>query len=168
VSSTTTCATGQHKISWNHTGPAGPAGPAGLPGPKGDTGPQGPPGVTDGYTSSSPDASNIGFSGLTTVGTLKLPAGSFLVTATATASIIQGEPADNIFCVLADGAGNRIDYTGVTTDTNIIGDGTADVAMTAATTVGLTMTLQCQDALTDAYMANINFTAIPVAAIING
>src|SRR3984957_18591883 len=47
VGSTTTCATGSHKIQWNQTGPAGPAGPKGATGaigPKGATGPAGPTG----------------------------------------------------------------------------------------------------------------------------
>lgn len=64
VNSTTTCATGTHKIQWNQIGPvgpvgphgpagsqgvAGPAGPQGPTGPKGPTGPQGPPGLAIGY-----------------------------------------------------------------------------------------------------------------------
>jgi Phage Tail Collar Domain/Collagen triple helix repeat (20 copies) len=47
VGSTTTCATGSHKIQWNQTGPAGPAGPKGATGaigPKGATGDAGPMG----------------------------------------------------------------------------------------------------------------------------
>jgi len=47
VGSTTTCATGSHKIQWNQTGPAGPAGPKGASGaigPKGATGDAGPMG----------------------------------------------------------------------------------------------------------------------------
>ena len=73
VNSTTTCASGYHKIQWNQTGPvgpagpkgstgatgatgqtgpqgvAGPAGPQGPTGPKGPTGPQGSPGLAIGY-----------------------------------------------------------------------------------------------------------------------
>jgi hypothetical protein len=61
VSSTTTCATGTHKIQWNQIGPVGPRGPAGPQGvagptgpqgptgPKGPAGPQGPPGLAIGY-----------------------------------------------------------------------------------------------------------------------
>src|SRR5580693_6424506 len=47
VGSTTTCATGSHKIQWNQTGPTGPAGPKGATGaigPKGATGDAGPMG----------------------------------------------------------------------------------------------------------------------------
>ena len=59
VSSTTTCATGNHKIQWNQVGPvgpqgpvgpAGPAGPKGSAGPTGPIGPQGPAGLAIGYT----------------------------------------------------------------------------------------------------------------------
>jgi hypothetical protein len=43
VGSTTTCATGSHKIQWNQTGPTGPAGPKGA---TGATGPAGAKGAT--------------------------------------------------------------------------------------------------------------------------
>jgi hypothetical protein len=52
VGSTTTCATGSHKIQWNQTGPTGPAGPKGATGAtgpagaKGATGAIGPKGAT--------------------------------------------------------------------------------------------------------------------------
>lgn len=38
VSSTTTCASGTHKIQWNEVGPTGPRGATGAQGPKGATG----------------------------------------------------------------------------------------------------------------------------------
>lgn len=46
VGSTTTCATGSHKIQWNQTGPAGPKGATGPAGVKGATGAIGPKGAT--------------------------------------------------------------------------------------------------------------------------
>jgi|HubBroStandDraft_6_1064221.scaffolds.fasta_scaffold01998_8 hypothetical protein len=55
VSSTTTCASGTHKIQWNQAGPAGPAGPKGATGAtgpqgiQGTEGPQGPPGLGFAY-----------------------------------------------------------------------------------------------------------------------
>ena len=71
VTSTTTCATGSHKIQWNEEGPTGPAGakgatgatgPAGAKGatgatgPAGATGPQGPAGIAVGYSAFTSDA----------------------------------------------------------------------------------------------------------------
>ncbi len=46
VSSTTTCASGSHKIQWNQTGPAGPRGVTGATGKTGATGPAGAKGAT--------------------------------------------------------------------------------------------------------------------------
>src|ERR1700722_12873591 len=45
VGSTTTCATGSHKIQWNQTGPAGPTGPKGATGATGPAGAKGSTGA---------------------------------------------------------------------------------------------------------------------------
>jgi hypothetical protein len=45
VGSTTTCATGSHKLQWNQTGRAGPKGATGATGPAGVKGATGPAGA---------------------------------------------------------------------------------------------------------------------------
>ncbi len=89
----TNCPSGSTAIKWNQIGPAGPAGPAGPPGPqgpKGDTGPQGPqglPGVSQAYTylrtyqAAGPEVPPAG-SFPQSMGSLSLPAGAYLVSAT--------------------------------------------------------------------------------------
>lgn len=93
----TTCPSGTTAIKWNQTGPAGPAGPPGPPGPqgpKGDTGAQGPPGptgqpgISQAYTylrqydpSLGPEVPPAG-SFPQSMGSLSLPAGGYLVSAT--------------------------------------------------------------------------------------
>jgi hypothetical protein len=98
VGKATVCGTGKHKISWNNTGPRGPQGPAG---------------VVHGYIDNSGGASLT--NGLTTVGTLPLPVGRFLVTAKVDA--LLGSPNhgnDVVSCDLVDSNGNTLDTTGVT------------------------------------------------------
>ena len=85
------CARHDRRLTWNITGPAGgagsagprgstgPRGPAGASGPQGIRGAQGVPGPTHAYSvrgSNTP----LGTSG-TTVATLNLPIGSYVVTA---------------------------------------------------------------------------------------
>jgi hypothetical protein len=88
----TNCPSGTTAIKWNQTGPAGPAGPAGPvgpQGPQGNTGPQGPPGpsgVSQGYTylrtyGIGPEVPPVG-SFPQSMGSLSLPAGAYLVSAT--------------------------------------------------------------------------------------
>jgi Collagen triple helix repeat (20 copies) len=61
VSSTTTCATGSHKIQWNEEGPTGPTGPKGATGPAGAkgatgaTGPAGPAGAKGATGATGPE-----------------------------------------------------------------------------------------------------------------
>jgi hypothetical protein len=61
VNSTTTCATGTHKIQWNQTGPRGPVGPAGPQGVAGPTGPQGSSGLQGPAGPQGPPGLSIGF-----------------------------------------------------------------------------------------------------------
>jgi hypothetical protein len=51
VGKTTSCKTGEHKISWNEVGQRGPQGP---PGQQGPPGPQGPPGMSFGNFANNP------------------------------------------------------------------------------------------------------------------
>jgi hypothetical protein len=70
VGSTTTCASGSHKIQWNEEGPTGPTGPKGATGPAGAkgatgaTGPAGPAGAK-GATGATGPAGPAGAKGAT-------------------------------------------------------------------------------------------------------
>jgi Phage Tail Collar Domain/Collagen triple helix repeat (20 copies) len=63
VGSTTTCATGSHKIQWNQTGPTGPAGPKGATGATGPSGAKGAAGAI-GPKGAMGDAGPIGPKGV--------------------------------------------------------------------------------------------------------
>jgi hypothetical protein len=99
VGKATTCGTGQHKISWNNAGPRGPQGPAG---------------VTNGFIDNSSGAS-LTNTGLTTVGTLPLQAGKFLITAKVDALLPSPNHGNDVVsCDLTDSNGSTLDTTGVT------------------------------------------------------
>jgi hypothetical protein len=98
----TACPSGDTAIKWNQKGPAGPAGPPGsqgATGPQGPQGAQGPPGpkgdpgpsgISQAYTylriPSSPLEIPPAGAGAQSMGTLNLPAGSYLAEATLTVS----------------------------------------------------------------------------------
>jgi len=66
-------------------GSAGSQGPAGAPGPAGPAGSAGPEGPSDGYVTTAAGGPSLGSFGTpTTLATLTLPAGSYLVTGQAT------------------------------------------------------------------------------------
>jgi len=88
----TTCPSGTTAIKWNQKGPAGPPGPQGSQGASGPQGPQGPPGsqgpsgISQGYTylrtyETGPEVPPAG-SFPQSLGSLSLPAGAYLVSAT--------------------------------------------------------------------------------------
>lgn len=85
--STTQCSANESPVFWNQAGPQGPVGPQGLAGPQGETGPQGPAGSPGSlpaaaFAVASSPLSYIG-SEYTQVMTKDLPAGNWVVTATA-------------------------------------------------------------------------------------
>jgi len=104
VSSTTTCPTGETKISWNATGPqgangaqgaqgatgpqgpAGPQGATGAQGPQGATGPAGPPGATLGLVDYRYSNAPINVTTTSTVvaAAVATSSGDWVVNATAT------------------------------------------------------------------------------------
>jgi hypothetical protein len=55
VGSTTSCASGSHKIQWNQTGPAGPAGAKGATGATGPAGPKGATGLKGATGAAGPE-----------------------------------------------------------------------------------------------------------------
>jgi hypothetical protein len=166
----TRCPSGTTAVKWNQKGPAGPIGqpgPPGLQGPPGQQGPQGPPGVVTGYASSFGSNVALGAGGFTPVDTLALPAGSFLVTAKTAPNSDVLTANDIVTCALTDGSGAVIDQS----FTFMSGFGVAanfdiqTVALAGFTTTGGTITLECEDILSQAQTRASVITAVPVDSV---
>jgi hypothetical protein len=94
------CTGSQKLLTWNQRGPQGYAGPQGAPGPQGPAGADGPqgaqgqpgaagpqgqqgtPGPSDAYVKRASDLVLIGLYTVTTVTSLNVPAGKYVITAT--------------------------------------------------------------------------------------
>jgi hypothetical protein len=153
VGKATACGTGQHKISWNNTGPRGPQGPAG---------------VVNGFIDNSSGASLT--NGLTTVGTLPLRAGKFLITAKVDA--LLGSPNngnDVVSCDLVDSNGNTLDTTGVTLIPGLSNSAGYGMTLLGATTLTASGHVQvlCANGTGSggADAISVVITAVPVAKV---
>ena len=90
-------------------GPAGPAGPGGPAGPQGPPGPAGPAGIVPGYHVANGGLVDVPTSATTTIQTLNVPAGSYLIFGSA--EINNNGAATNsgsITCTLAAGATSQV------------------------------------------------------------
>jgi len=154
VSASTHCATGQHKIFWNQTGPRGP---------------KGPPGPVAAFEKQVVVNVLLNSSSETTVAGLSLPAGKFVISAASLAGFSGTAPAvDGVQCdILSPEGGNAV----AATDVNLNQDageavGNADVALTTAfATGGGTMIFECMDSTDQASMSNTTLTAIRVNSL---
>jgi hypothetical protein len=160
VSASTRCAAGQHKISWNQTGPRGP---------RGLTGPKGPPGPVAGFEKQVVVNVLLNSSSETTVASLNLPAGKFIISAASLAGFSGTAPAvDGVQCdILSPEGGNAVAATQVNLNQDS-GEavGNADVALTTAfTTAGGTMIFECMDSTDQASMSNTTLTAVQVKSL---
>src|SRR5215218_4189265 len=72
------CTSKEAALDWNQQGPKGDPGTPGAPGAKGDTGAKGEPGASDGYIT-TPESVIV--AGGTSVASLYLPAGSYMLSA---------------------------------------------------------------------------------------
>jgi hypothetical protein len=129
VSAAAHCGSGQHKISWNSTGPAGP---------KGATGRQGPAGDVAGYYTST--TNHLTLSGtLVSYLTLNLPAGNWIVqSANEIASTASGMQAD--LCEI-DQNGSDVTYRDAQVSPPSIT--VESIPNVAAISGGGTITLEC-------------------------
>jgi hypothetical protein len=167
VSNTAKCGTGQHKISWNSVGPRGLTGGRG---PAGKRGAQGPAGLVRGYIDNSGGA-DLTNSSLTTVGTLPLPAGKFLITAKVDAAIGSSNNGDDVVsCDLTDSNGNTLDTTGVTLIPGLDDAAGWGMTMLGATTLTATGSVQvlCANGTGPGggSAGSVVITAVPVAKIV--
>jgi hypothetical protein len=72
----TKCNQNETQLTWNVTGPVGPIGPQGPTGPEGPVGPAGP---SHAYATSGGGAVHLGFAPASTLLTLAVPAGSYII-----------------------------------------------------------------------------------------
>jgi len=176
VAKLTKCASGQYKISWNKLGPQGQPGTPGSPGTPGPPGPPGPPGApgqpgTPGAPGApgAPGPAGVvnGFAtdqgttplstSATTVASLSLPAGKYILNASATLEVLQGV-GDEVQCHLADSSSAIASVQDQVT-------GLSSLSLTGASSVGGTVSMKCSDSAGGAVIDSANLTAIPVAAL---
>jgi hypothetical protein len=142
VSKSAACRTGQHKISWNSSGPQGPAG------------------VVAGYHAVA-HGGTISTS-TTTVTSLALPAGNFIVNASVYLDISssEGDTTNVADCRLTDGSGAVLDYAAATVV--LTGNtGAATLYLTGATSTGGATQVLCTSGSPDD-LDTASITAIPV------
>jgi hypothetical protein len=156
VGKATNCGTGKHKISWNNAGP------------QGSRGQRGPAGVVTGFIDTSDATQQL--NGIPdTVATLPLPAGKYLVTAKADASLGTTDSSpDTVSCNLIDSNDNFLDST--IASLNPGQNFTATEALTLLGATQLTtrgkVLLQCEDETGNAgSVDSVVITAVPVMKI---
>ena len=158
-----TCPSGSTHVTWNQkgqtgpqgpvgphgpTGPQGPAGPQGTTGPQGPVGPQGPRGPSAGFTASTDDVALTNGTSDTSVVSLTLPAGSYIVQAKLVPFINSG--VDSMHCDLLGTGGTVLDQNFATlnaiTDSfgSTFGDTTIGL-LAPLTTSGGTISVGCED-----------------------
>lgn len=172
------CRKGDKKLSWNIRGPqgprgftgatgatghaglggpagaTGPGGPAGATGPVGPVGPAGPAGVTNGYTEYRDGAIYLNPTSLTTVVSLTVPAGSYIVIyhGLAIQSGNGGTFSDAVECVLQDPSGSPVDV-GWTSLNDVdeyskLGGSYHEIPLLGSVTTGGTITVKCRSKAT--------------------
>ena len=142
MSKSAACRAGHHKISWNNVGPQGPAG------------------VVTGYSAVA-HGGTISTS-TTTVTSLTLPAGSFIVNASIYLDISssEAETTNVADCRLTDGSGAVLDTSAATVV--LTGNtGAATLSLTGATSTGGTTQVLCTSGSSD-NLDTASITAIPV------
>jgi hypothetical protein len=112
--------------------------------------------VVNGFAASHGSAP-LSTSGTTTVVSLSLPAGKYILNATATLNVFAGT-GDEVNCHLADSSS-------AISSVSVQVPGLSSISLTGASSVGGTVSLQCADTVGGAVSDSANLTAIPVAAL---
>lgn len=172
--SVTTCSKSQTELDWNVQGPAGPQGPqgpAGVEGPAGPVGPQGlqgvqgpagPSGLSHGYAAAGGFV-NYGTSPVK-IGSLSLPAGTYLVWGTGTVS--DSNLGTGHDCLLVSG-GTTLQEEKVTTTTGPYAATAVAFSAPLTLSAGGSVEVDCSSA-TDNSMsaaATISLTAVALDAL---
>lgn len=138
------CKKHDKKISWSQAGPPGPAGATGATGAAGATGPRGPSNGYSAFNSSGVALNDVSF---TTVQTLTVPAGQYMVFAKFE-PYMSVSGAEGFRCDLLDPSQSRVDY-----DTTSVDNPTVPFVVTslvgAVSTPGGVISLDCMDELTN-------------------
>ena len=150
-----TCPSGYTHATWNQKGqtgpqgPVGPAGPQGPQGPQGLVGPQGPRGPSAGFTASTDGVVLTNGTADTSVVSLTLPAGSYIVQAKLVPFISSG--VDSMHCDLLSTDGATVldqDYATLNAITDSFGSTFGDTTiglLAPLTTSGGTISVGCED-----------------------
>lgn len=153
------CEKSDKKLTWNQVGPQGSTGAGGPMGPAGPISP------SSGFTSYNASQVAINNSGNTTVDSVVVPAGTYIVTAKTVGAISPPGAIDKTLCVLVDPSGTTVD----TTQSNVDSATIALNAMTLVgpvTTTGGTITLRCQSvAGNNTHMDNSHIAAIKLGVV---
>jgi hypothetical protein len=137
-----TCPSGSFPATWNQQGPAGEA--TGY--------------AASGGSVSLPDT-------FTTVDTLTLPSGDFLLNAKVTvySDPLSGE--DYIPCELVDGSGTEVDISYTSLNPGSLGGDQTTVSNMGITTAGGTIQLECFAGQSTATAVDSVITALPLASV---
>jgi hypothetical protein len=134
------CGSKEIAISWNQQGPQGIPGP---PGPKGDKGDQGEPGPSDGYVKST-GYTSVDISNYTTVASLVLPVGNYVVSAKTWITDTHGGPV-LVQCVLEDSGLQESDLSRVSlNDQASLATGTLSMMIPLALSTTENVNLLCE------------------------
>ncbi len=156
VAKSTSCGTGKHKISWNNAGP------------QGSPGKRGPAGVVTGFIDAS-DATHQLNGIADTVATLPLPAGKYLITAKADASLgTTDSSADVVSCNLVDSNNSFLDSTSASLNPGHNFTAIEGLTLLGATQLTATgnVQLQCEDESGNGGSVDgVVITAVPVTKI---
>jgi hypothetical protein len=158
------CKNNETALNWNQRGPAGPPGPQGPPGPpgaKGDRGPTGatgPAGVGGKVFETFKDLSGVPDGNETTVASLALPTGTYVVFAKG--SVRNFDNSANWLCRLKRTLG-VFDYTRTETH-SVTAPETAVVTLEAIVTLSFptTVDMTCESGVPESFVENIKLVAI--------
>jgi hypothetical protein len=161
TASTATCPGGSTALNWNQTGPQGPQG---APGAAGQAGPQGPAGVSHAYQVTSTGAISLSSATLTTVVSLTLPPGDYLLSGIVNVNDVGGEQAE---CSVYSGPQEAGPISGLSLFTLEGGADEVDVPVTGYVVLGApsTITLGCTSGTSALAGYGSSLTAVAVGAI---
>jgi hypothetical protein len=157
-----TCDSTETPVDWNQQGPQGPAGPAGPKGDKGDPGPPGAASLPYVYIKRA-DGVNLpaGFQWVK-VATLSLPAGTYALSATASAS---GNPnhINNLLCELRK-SGAVLTRAGIWEDGKVWSASIAMNEVVSDSASSFTVDLYCETDL-DAVMNDVRLIGSQILGV---